>query len=244
MANDTKYGLASYVYTQNLARAWRVVEQLRFGMVGVNDINPTSAAAPFGGVKQSGQGRRARTKGLWSTSTRNWWASVSDYRATDPAGVGPADESENGCVRGDRRGIALGVCGEILARGRCGVLLCRSQGGAGLRASGVSRSTGNRAAGRCGLSCAGAERTVDAVEQAAEIGAGGVITCAAGFTELGDEGVRLQQRMVEGARAGNMPVVGPNGVGLMNVPGKLHLSMLPIFRRRVAGCRPRHTAAR
>ncbi|MGB8387837.1 acetate--CoA ligase family protein [Mycobacterium sp.] len=81
----------------------------------------------------------------------------------------------------------------------------------------------------------GAERTVDAVEQAAEIGAGGVITCAAGFAELGDEGVRLQQRMVEGARAGNMPVVGPNGVGLMNVPGKLHLSMLPIFRRRVGG---------
>ena len=81
----------------------------------------------------------------------------------------------------------------------------------------------------------GAERTVDAVEQAAEIGAGGVITCAAGFAELGDEGVRLQQRMVEGARAGSMPVVGPNGVGLMNVPGKLHLSMLPIFRRRVGG---------
>ncbi|KKC06930.1 acetate--CoA ligase family protein [Mycobacterium nebraskense] len=81
----------------------------------------------------------------------------------------------------------------------------------------------------------GAERTVDAVEQAAEIGAGGVITCAAGFAELGEEGIRLQQRMVQGARAGNMPVVGPNGVGLMNVPRKLHLSMLPIFRRRVGG---------
>jgi succinate-semialdehyde dehydrogenase/glutarate-semialdehyde dehydrogenase len=64
MANDTKYGLASYVYTQNLARAWRVVEQLRFGMVGVNDINPTSAAAPFGGVKQSGQGREGAHEGI------------------------------------------------------------------------------------------------------------------------------------------------------------------------------------
>jgi succinate-semialdehyde dehydrogenase/glutarate-semialdehyde dehydrogenase len=49
MANDTDYGLASYVYTNNLSRAWRVFERLKFGMVGVNDINPTSAAAPFGG---------------------------------------------------------------------------------------------------------------------------------------------------------------------------------------------------
>jgi succinate-semialdehyde dehydrogenase/glutarate-semialdehyde dehydrogenase len=64
MANDTEYGLASYIYTQNLARAWRVVEQLRFGMVGVNDINPTSAAAPFGGVKQSGQGREGAHEGI------------------------------------------------------------------------------------------------------------------------------------------------------------------------------------
>jgi acetate---CoA ligase (ADP-forming) len=77
--------------------------------------------------------------------------------------------------------------------------------------------------------------TVEAVEQAAEIGAGGVITCAAGFAELGDDGIRLQQRMVEGARAGNMPVIGPNGVGLVNVPRKLHLSMLPIFARRTGG---------
>jgi acyl-CoA synthetase (NDP forming) len=81
----------------------------------------------------------------------------------------------------------------------------------------------------------GAERTVEAVEQAAEIGAGGVITCAAGFAELGDEGIHLQQRMVKGARAGNMPVVGPNGIGLINVPGKLHLSMLPLFARRPGG---------
>ena len=64
MANDTQYGLASYVYTQNLARALRVVERLRFGMVGVNDINPTSAAAPFGGVKQSGQGREGAHEGI------------------------------------------------------------------------------------------------------------------------------------------------------------------------------------
>jgi succinate-semialdehyde dehydrogenase/glutarate-semialdehyde dehydrogenase len=64
MANDTDYGLASYVYTQSLPRAFRAMEQLRFGMVGVNDINPTSAAAPFGGVKQSGLGVEGSRAGI------------------------------------------------------------------------------------------------------------------------------------------------------------------------------------
>ena len=64
MANDTNYGLASYIYTQNLGRALRVVEALKFGMVGVNDINPTSAAAPFGGMKESGVGREGAREGL------------------------------------------------------------------------------------------------------------------------------------------------------------------------------------
>lgn len=64
LANDTEYGLAAYVYTQNLSRAFRVTERLRFGMVGVNDINPTSAAAPFGGVKYSGLGREGGAQGI------------------------------------------------------------------------------------------------------------------------------------------------------------------------------------
>jgi succinate-semialdehyde dehydrogenase / glutarate-semialdehyde dehydrogenase len=64
MANDTNYGLASYVYTQNLSRALRVTEALRFGMVGINDINPTSAAAPFGGMKESGVGREGAHEGI------------------------------------------------------------------------------------------------------------------------------------------------------------------------------------
>ncbi|HEY3672488.1 MAG TPA: aldehyde dehydrogenase family protein, partial [Acidimicrobiia bacterium] len=64
MANDTDYGLASYVYTQSLSRAFRAVEALKFGMVGVNDINPTSAAAPFGGVKQSGLGTEGAREGI------------------------------------------------------------------------------------------------------------------------------------------------------------------------------------
>jgi succinate-semialdehyde dehydrogenase/glutarate-semialdehyde dehydrogenase len=64
MANDTSYGLASYIYTRDLSRATRVAEALRFGIVGINDINPTSAAAPFGGIKESGLGREGAQEGL------------------------------------------------------------------------------------------------------------------------------------------------------------------------------------
>ncbi len=64
MANDTRYGLAAYVYTQNLARAMRTFEQLQFGIIGINDINPTSAAAPFGGMKESGLGREGAREGI------------------------------------------------------------------------------------------------------------------------------------------------------------------------------------
>ena len=64
MANDTTYGLASYVYTNDLRRALTVAEGLDFGMIGINDINPTSASVPFGGIKESGVGREGAREGL------------------------------------------------------------------------------------------------------------------------------------------------------------------------------------
>lgn len=64
MANDTQYGLASYFYSRDLARVWRVSEALEYGMVGVNTGLISNAAAPFGGVKASGLGREGGHQGL------------------------------------------------------------------------------------------------------------------------------------------------------------------------------------
>ena len=64
LANDTSYGLAAYVYTQNLGRAMRMFEGLDYGIIGINDINPTAAGAPFGGMKSSGVGREGGREGI------------------------------------------------------------------------------------------------------------------------------------------------------------------------------------
>ncbi|MBR2514489.1 MAG: NAD-dependent succinate-semialdehyde dehydrogenase [Halomonas sp.] len=64
MANDTEYGLASYFYSRDLARVWRVAEALEYGMVGINTGLISNAAAPFGGVKASGLGREGGHQGL------------------------------------------------------------------------------------------------------------------------------------------------------------------------------------
>ena len=64
LANDTPYGLAGYVMTRDLTTATRVYEGLEFGIVGVNDMVPATAEAPFGGVKTSGFGREGGQEGL------------------------------------------------------------------------------------------------------------------------------------------------------------------------------------
>jgi succinate-semialdehyde dehydrogenase/glutarate-semialdehyde dehydrogenase len=64
MANDTEFGLAAYLFTQNAARQWRVPEALEYGMVGINTGLISNEVAPFGGVKQSGLGREGSRYGI------------------------------------------------------------------------------------------------------------------------------------------------------------------------------------
>lgn len=64
MANDTEFGLAAYFYSDNLSRVWRVAEKIDYGMIGVNETMISSELIPFGGVKESGQGREGSKYGL------------------------------------------------------------------------------------------------------------------------------------------------------------------------------------
>ncbi len=64
LANDTRYGLASYFYTQELGQAFRVAEALEYGMVAVNEALLAAASVPFGGVKESGIGREGSKYGI------------------------------------------------------------------------------------------------------------------------------------------------------------------------------------
>ena len=64
MANDTPYGLASYFYSRDIGRVWRVAEALEYGIVAVNTGAPTKAEIPFGGIKESGSGREGSKYGI------------------------------------------------------------------------------------------------------------------------------------------------------------------------------------
>ncbi len=64
MANDTPYGLASYLFTQSLERAYRAMDALQFGIIGINDGLPSSPSLSFGGIKNSGLGREGGPGGL------------------------------------------------------------------------------------------------------------------------------------------------------------------------------------
>ena len=64
MANDTEVGLASYFYSRDVGRIWRVAEALEYGIVGINEGIISNEMAPFGGVKESGQGREGSKYGM------------------------------------------------------------------------------------------------------------------------------------------------------------------------------------
>jgi succinate-semialdehyde dehydrogenase/glutarate-semialdehyde dehydrogenase len=64
LANATEFGLASYFYSRDIGRIWRVGEALEYGMVGVNTGLISTAEVPFGGVKQSGLGREGSRHGI------------------------------------------------------------------------------------------------------------------------------------------------------------------------------------
>jgi succinate-semialdehyde dehydrogenase/glutarate-semialdehyde dehydrogenase len=64
MANDTEFGLASYFYSRDIGRCWRVAEALEYGIVGINEGIISTEVAPFGGVKESGLGREGSKYGL------------------------------------------------------------------------------------------------------------------------------------------------------------------------------------
>ncbi len=64
MANDTEYGLACYFYTGDLGRAFRVMEGLKYGLIGVNEGLITTPEVPFGGVKESGLGKEGGHQGI------------------------------------------------------------------------------------------------------------------------------------------------------------------------------------
>jgi len=64
LANDTDVGLASYIYTRDIGRVWRVSEALEYGIVGINEGLISNEMAPFGGVKESGMGREGSKYGI------------------------------------------------------------------------------------------------------------------------------------------------------------------------------------
>ena len=64
IANATPFGLAAYFYSKDLGRAFRVAEELEYGMVGINSAMLGTEVAPFGGVKESGLGREGSLHGI------------------------------------------------------------------------------------------------------------------------------------------------------------------------------------
>nr|WP_246497244.1 acetate--CoA ligase family protein [Sphaerisporangium rubeum] len=85
------------------------------------------------------------------------------------------------------------------------------------------------------ISMMAAERSTLLVEEAAGLDVGGLVCIAGGFAETGADGAALQSRMVTAARSAGMPVVGPNGLGFINVPRRVSLTIASPHKRRPGG---------
>ena len=79
LANETEFGLASYLFTKDSSRIFRVSDALEFGLLGVNSGVISNASAPFGGVKQSGMGREGGTEGIAEYSSLQYVALPDPY---------------------------------------------------------------------------------------------------------------------------------------------------------------------
>lgn len=85
LANDTEYGLVSYVFTESLSRGQRMIEQLQTGMMGMNVGVVSNAAAPFGGWKMSGLGREGGAEGIHEYLQTKYTLTANPYGWTERA---------------------------------------------------------------------------------------------------------------------------------------------------------------
>jgi len=88
IANSTEYGLASYVFTENISRGLRIGDRIEFGLMGLNVGVISNAAAPFGGVKQSGLGREGGAEGLAEYTSLQYIGVENPWGAVPPAAPG------------------------------------------------------------------------------------------------------------------------------------------------------------
>jgi acyl-CoA reductase-like NAD-dependent aldehyde dehydrogenase len=101
MANDTEFGLASYFYSRDIGRIWRVAEFLEYGIVGINEGIISTEIAPFAGMKESGIGPIWRLTGARNTASRNssksntsaWAASTAETRCSSLGDEGSQEPS-------------------------------------------------------------------------------------------------------------------------------------------------------
>src|SRR4029079_18501515 len=131
LANDTEYGLVSYVYTADLGRGLRVSEAIEAGMVGLNRGLVSDPAAPFGGVKESGLGREGGVEGLlaftgskyiavsWRHSLPTMTASPASASIPNKSAIAEVERSSMKIVNIKRAAVAAVSLTALLAASAC-----------------------------------------------------------------------------------------------------------------------------